>query len=145
MRKLGLDPVADGGTEILILGTFPSEEPLSKAQYYANPDNDSWRLMGGVLDKPPATTPYDAGVQALQVHRVGLWDLYRSCRRPGRIDKDISGQRLNDFTALKAMVPSLRLVCFNGKGAGRWEERVRALGYRTLVLPTSSGANRKNQ
>jgi G:T/U-mismatch repair DNA glycosylase len=62
------------------------------------------------------------------------------------MDKDISGERLNDFTALKTVAPSLRLVCFNGiQEAGQWEEQVRTLGYRTLVLPSSSALNRKNQ
>jgi hypoxanthine-DNA glycosylase len=60
MRKFGLDRVTDGHTEILILGAFPSEESLSKAQYYANPSNDFWKLMGAVLDKPLATLPYEA-------------------------------------------------------------------------------------
>ena len=40
--------------------------------------------------------------------------------------------------------PRLRLVCFNGKTAGEAQDRIRVLGYKTCVLPSSSGANRRN-
>ncbi len=145
MRKFGLDPVADGHTEILILGALPSDVSLLKAQYYADPRNDFWKLLEAVLSERLTNLPYETRIQTLLAHRVGLWDVYRSCLRPGSMDKDISGKHLNDFTALKTMAPKLRLVCFNGKEAGQWEERVCGLGYITLVLPSSSGANRKNQ
>ena len=145
MRKFGLEPVADKRIEILILGTLPSDTSLLKVQYYADPRNDFWKLLEAVLNERLTNLSYEARIQTLLAHRIGLWDVYRSCLRPGSMDKGISGERLNDFAALKTMVPNLRLVCFNGKEAGRWEDRVRNLGYRTLVLPSSSGANRKNQ
>lgn len=144
MRKSGLEPVADGRTEILILGTLPSDVSLSKAQYYANPRNDFWRLLESVLNERLTGLRYEDRIQTLLSHGVGLWDVYRSGVRPGSMDKDISGKRLNDFTALKTIAPNLRLVCFNGQEAGLWEGQVSRLGYRTLVLPSSSGANRKN-
>src|SRR5262249_14370856 len=86
-----------------------------------------------------------ARIQTLLAHRIGLWDVYRSCLRPGSMDKDISGERLNDFTALETMAPKLRLICFNGAEAGQSEEQLCGLGYKTLLLPSSSGANRRNQ
>jgi double-stranded uracil-DNA glycosylase len=51
MRKFGLDPVVDEHTEILILGTLPSDESLSKGQYYAKPSNDFWKLLQAVLNE----------------------------------------------------------------------------------------------
>jgi len=38
----------------------------------------------------------------------------------------------------------MRLVCFNGKEAAKSEDKVRALGYNTCVLPSSSSANRRH-
>jgi double-stranded uracil-DNA glycosylase len=61
------------------------------------------------------------------------------------MDSDISGQQLNDFSTLKEIAPNLRLICFNGKKAGASEKLLRDLGYLTLVLPSSSGANRRDQ
>ena len=49
MRKSGLPPVVDENTEILILGTLPSDMSLAAEQYYANPGNDFWKLIGAVL------------------------------------------------------------------------------------------------
>jgi double-stranded uracil-DNA glycosylase len=145
MRKLGLDPVTDMHTEILIMGALPSDVSRLKAQYYADTRNDFWKLMEAVLDEPLMNLPYEARIQTLLGHRIALWDVYRSCLRPGSMDKDTSDGRLNDFTVLKTRTPKLRLVCFNGREAGRWEEQLRALGYRTMVLPSSSGANRTDQ
>jgi len=141
MRKFGLELVADGHTEILILGALPSDVSLSKAQYYADPRNDFWKLLEAVLNERLTNVPYETKIQTLLARRIGLWDVYRSCLRLGSMDKGISGERLNDFAVLKTIVPNLRLVCFNGKEAGWWEERVRNLGYRTLVLPSSSGCS----
>ena len=141
MRKFGLEPVADKRIEILILGTLPSDTSLLKAQYYADPRNDFWKLLEAVLNERLTNVPYETKIQTLLARRIGLWDVYRSCLRPGSMDKGISGERLNDFAVLKTIVPNLRLVCFNGKEAGWWEERVRNLGYRTLVLPSSSGCS----
>jgi hypoxanthine-DNA glycosylase len=145
MRKFGLEPVADKRIEILILGTLPSDTSLLKAQYYADPRGDFWKLLEAVLNERLTNVPYETKIQTLLARRIGLWDVYRSCLRLGSMDKGISCERINDFAVLKILFPKLRLVCFNGKEAGRWEDLVRHLGYRTLVLPSSSGANRKNQ
>jgi len=145
MRKVGLDPVVDEHTEILIVGTLPSDESLSRRQYYAKPSNDFWKLLETVLNERLVGVDYEQKIQRLLAHRIGLWDVYHSCVRPGSMDKDISEKEPNDFTALKTIAPNLRLVCFNGKEAGQSEEAVRRFGYKTRVLPSSSGTNRRNQ
>jgi hypoxanthine-DNA glycosylase len=146
MRKFGLEPVADGRTEVLILGTLPSDTSLAQAQYYADRRNDFWKLMEQVLNERFTSMPYETRIQTLLSHRIGLWDVYSSCIRPGSGDKDISGESLNNFAVLKTIAPSLMLVCLNGKEeAGKSEELVCSAGYRTLVLPSSSGANRRDQ
>jgi hypoxanthine-DNA glycosylase len=61
------------------------------------------------------------------------------------MDKDITESELNDFKTLKTTSPRLRLICFNGQKAGESERLLRSLGYLKLVLPSSSGANRRNQ
>jgi hypoxanthine-DNA glycosylase len=81
MRKFGLNPVADRHTEILILGALPSDESLSKTQYYADSRNDFWKLMQEVLNERLTTLPYETRIQTLLEHRIGLWDVYSSCLR----------------------------------------------------------------
>ena len=40
MRKSGLPPVVDENTEMLTLGTLPSDMSIAAKQYYANLGND---------------------------------------------------------------------------------------------------------
>jgi hypothetical protein len=62
------------------------------------------------------------------------------------MDKDITEPELNDFEMLKDIAPNIRLICFNGgKGFAEAESSLRGFGYKPLLLPSSSGANRKNQ
>lgn len=143
-RKFGLAPVIDDKTEILILGTLPSDVSLAKRQYYANSNNDFWKIIGEVLKKNSEGLSYERRIEMLKAHGIGLWDIYHNCVRPGSMDNDIREQELNDFTTLKRIAPALRLVCFNGKKAGASEALLRDLGYLTLILPSSSGANRRN-
>lgn len=145
MRKAGLSPVINDKTEVLILGSLPSDVSLAKGQYYANPSNDFWKLIGQVLNQNVVTMSYECRVETLKDHGIGLWDIYHHCVRPGSMDKDITESELNDFGALRTTCPQLALVCFNGQKAGESEQRLRSLGYVTLVLPSSSGANRRNQ
>jgi double-stranded uracil-DNA glycosylase len=145
MRKAGLSPVIDDKTEVLILGTLPSDGSLAKGRYYANPSNDSWKLIGQVLNQNVVTLSYECRIETLKKFGIGLWDIYHHCFRPGSMDKDISEPELNDFKMLTSTSPRLRLICFNGQKAGESEDLLRSLGYLTLVLPSSSGANRRNQ
>jgi len=145
MRKSGLPPLIDDKTEILILGSLPSDVSLAKGQYYANPSNDFWKLIGQVLNQNVVTLAYEHRIETLKKFGVGLWDIYHHCIRPGSMDKDITDSELNDFDTLRTTCPQLALVCFNGQKAGESQEILRGLGYPTLILPSSSGANRRDQ
>jgi len=145
VRKSGLPPVVDENTEILILGTLPSETSLAIGQYYANPSNDFWILVGAALSQTFEGWLYEAKMEVLKGSRIGLWDAYCSCVRPGSMDKDISEKEPNDFSILKKLAPNIGLICFNGQGAAEAKKSLVLLGYQTRLLPSSSGANRKDQ
>lgn len=142
MQKFGLAPVVDEKTEILILGTLPSDLSLSKGQYYANPSNDSWKLIGAALNQDLDGLTYENKIETLKAHNFGLWDTYHNCVRPGSMDEDITERELNDFSLLEAIAPKLRLVCFNGREAAKSGALLLGPRYMTRVLPSSSSANR---
>lgn len=144
MRKIGLAPVVDMRTEILILGTLPSDDSLAAGEYYANRSNDFWRLVEGALEQGLVSLPYKEKIEILKAHAIGLWDAFHTCIRPGSMDKDIREPALNNFDVLNEVAPKLRLVCFNGRGAEEAEHCLSAQGYELLHLPSSSSANRKN-
>ena len=136
----GFPPVIDGGVETLILGSFPSIASLGKAQYYAHPQNQFWRLLGAVIGEPLPEMDYESRKRTLLKHHIGLWDVIGRCVREGSLDSDIRSARHNDFERVTAVAGGLRRVFFNGKTAGRFERQFAMLGYETTVLPSSSPA-----
>jgi hypoxanthine-DNA glycosylase len=144
MQKEGLSPIIDEDTQVLILGSLPGDISISKQQYYANSNNDFWKIMSAILNE---TIPkeYDAKIKILHKHHIGLWDVYHSCNRAGSMDVNIEDKELNDFNLIKKKYPKIRLICFNGKEAGLSTQTLQNLGFKTKALPSSSGANRRDQ
>ncbi len=143
--KKGLDPVVDEETKILILGSFPGEESLRKQQYYANRNNDFWKLVGQALGEDLERLDYDERIERLKESGIGLWDIYEMAEREGSADSDIEAGEVNDFSLLDSC-PNLKLVCFNGKrAASKFRRAEIQLDVETKVLLSSSGANRPRQ
>ena len=139
--RRGFPPIIARDTEILILGSFPSEASLAARQYYAHPRNQVWRLLGALLGEPLAELAYGDRKARVLAHRIGIWDVLGACRRSGSLDADIRDARPNDFAALRRRAPQLRRVLFNGGTAGRFARQFAAAGFATAVLPSSSPAH----
>jgi hypoxanthine-DNA glycosylase len=138
--KRGLPPVIPANARLLLLGSFPGEESLRQSQYYAHPRNQFWRLLGDVLDTPLADLPYAKRLRKLSRLRIGVWDIITDCERPGSLDGNIRNASFSQFEWLLEHAPTIEVVAMNGRKAGTAEPRLAALGYRTLVLPSSSPA-----
>ncbi len=136
----GLSPLLSPDIHTVILGSFPSRESLAASQYYAHPRNQFWRLLSEVLDDDLAGLPYEKRLPRLLAHGIGLWDVISMCEREGSLDSRIKQAVANDFGRLKTECPKLKRVCFNGKVAGSYAERLQSAGFETLVLPSSSPA-----
>ncbi|MEX3931001.1 DNA-deoxyinosine glycosylase [Paraburkholderia phymatum] len=137
----GFPPVVAESTHTLILGSFPGEASLAATQYYANPRNQFWRLLGAVIGEPLTGLDYPTRLEHVLKHGVGVWDVLAACTREGSLDAAIRNATPNDFASLREYAPKLAKVCFNGKTAGRFATVIAAVGYETLVLPSSSPAN----
>lgn len=143
MKKQGFPPVVDENTEILILGSLPGDISIRKHQYYGHPGNDFWRLLGSIIGEDLQRMSYQNRLETLKRNKIGLWDVFKAGKREGSEDAQIKNEEINQFSILKELVPSLKLVLFNGKKSGEYEPILRAMGYETKVLPSSSGANRR--
>lgn len=132
-RSTGFPPIASRDAEVLILGSFPGRRSLDANQYYAHPMNSFWRIMGRVLGTS-LDVPYAKRARLLKQHRIALWDVVKSARRPGSLDASIVGSSIqaNDFVRFFETHPRIRLVCLNGGKA--------ASLYRRLVLPRLAAA-----
>ena len=140
--KRSFPPVADGRTRVLVLGSLPGEESLARRQYYANPRNHFWRLIGAVAGLDLVPLPYQARLEALLSSGIGLWDTVGAATRRGSLDGAIRGHSANDLAALAATLPELRAVGFNGgKSASLGVTQLAGRTDLALVpLPSSSPA-----
>lgn len=138
--KRGLPPIIAPDAEILLLGSFPGEESLRQAQYYAHPHNQFWRLLGDVVGLDLHAMAYAKRLTAVKRLRIGLWDIITGCEREGSLDGNIRNASLAQYEWLAEHAPRLRLVAMNGKKAGTAAKTLAVHGYETLVLPSSSPA-----
>ncbi|MFJ6265068.1 DNA-deoxyinosine glycosylase [Lysinibacillus xylanilyticus] len=67
-----LSPVIDLSTKVLIVGSMPGKQSLEKQQYYGNPRNHFWPIIGEILEMD---VPQDYGqrLKLLKDHHIGLW------------------------------------------------------------------------
>lgn len=137
----GFPLVMQPDARLLFMGSFPGAASLAAHQYYAHPRNQFWRLLSGVLQDDLAALSYDARLQKLAQHRIGLWDVIIACEREGSLDSSIRRPRLADFSVLLGGYPDLQTIAFNGKTSGKFAPQFEAAGFRTVVLPSSSPAN----
>lgn len=106
-------PISAPDARILILGSMPGEASLTAQQYYAHPMNAFWRIMGELVGAGP-DLPYPARTQILVAHRIAVWDVLKSCIRPGSLDASIRDEAPNDFAQFFSGHPQLTHVALNG-------------------------------
>ena len=128
----GLAPVSAPDARVLILGSFPSRLSLDNQEYYGNPRNAFWAIMGGLFAAGPEIS-YADRLSRLQEHGVALWDVLQATVRPGSMDAAIEEEAsvANDFDRFFIAHKQLEMICFNGKKA--------ATLYRRLVVPQGIG------
>jgi hypoxanthine-DNA glycosylase len=135
LHDRGFPPIADAHARVLILGSLPGQASLRRQQYYAQPQNAFWKIMGRLFDAGPEL-PYDERARRLVAQGIALWDVCAAAQRPGSLDASIVHSSVvpNDFAAFIGSHPRLHLICFNGAKAADL--------YRRLVLPTLPAAPR---
>jgi len=117
--KRSMPPAGSTDASLLILGSLPGEASLAAQRYYAHPQNQFWRLLGGALGEPLADLPYEQRLARLAGRGVALWDVVGTARRLGSLDGAIREAIANPLRDYVATHPRLRAVAFNGKTAGR--------------------------
>jgi TDG/mug DNA glycosylase family protein len=118
-------------------------------QYYAQPRNAFWPIMGRLLCFEPQI-PYARRIAALKKGRIALWDVCASADRLGSLDSAIvdATVRPNDIAEFLAKYRNITTVHFNGAKAAalyaNWvipslPSKLRTLEY--AVLPSTSPAH----
>ncbi len=140
----GLPPIAGSSPAVLFLGNAPSVLSLAKQQYYGNPRNAFWRIMGDIVGFD-AAAPYDERTAALMEAGYAVWDVLAACRRAGSLDSAVQPDSMmpNDFGTFFSEHTSIERVFFTGGAAQANYRRLvavdAALSYSRL--PSTSPAH----
>jgi hypoxanthine-DNA glycosylase len=140
-RLLGLAPVLDANTRVLVLGSFPGVASLRAQQYYGHPQNHFWKILGALWHLPLPSMTYPERVAALLDHRLGVWDVYGACEREGSLDANIRNAEVNDFAWVQRSCPRLEAIAHNGGESFRHARHTEKLGVPVYKLPSTSPAN----
>ncbi|WP_264564194.1 DNA-deoxyinosine glycosylase [Flavobacterium sp. N3904] len=130
-------------TEILILGTMPGVQSLTKQEYYAHPRNHFWKILYTYFNALPIPDRFEEKIKFLQNHKVGLWDVLENCERKGSLDIHIKNQKENDFEMFFKQFPSITKIIFNGKQSHAFFSKKfgQIEGITYYVMPSTSPAN----
>jgi len=109
-------PIVDSATKVLIVGSMPGRQSLEKQQYYGNPRNHFWPIIGELLEIA-IPNEYTERIALLKNNAIGLWDTIATCEREGSLDAAIRNEKPNDFQTLFEQYPNIQLVLFNGAKA----------------------------
>lgn len=147
---MSFPPLVGNKPKVLILGTMPGRRSLELNQYYANPQNAFWYIMGNICGASPDLT-YSQRCTRLRDAGIALWDVLKYCERQGSLDSRITRETEipNQLTEFIQLHPTIRAVCFNGNKAAKIFDRSvypilpdNIRGSISLeVLPSTSSAN----
>ena len=124
--SVGFPPIEDAAARVLVLGSLPGVKSLEMREYYAQPYNAFWRIMGELVGAGPELE-YPARMLRLRAHGLAVWDVLAAGEREGSLDSAIVPASIvvNDFGAFFARHRELRLICFNGNtAAGLFRRKV---------------------
>lgn len=93
-------PVVGPAPKVLILGSMPGVASLKANQYYGQPRNQFWLLLGAVLGEDLQSAAYPRRLELLKERGIALWDVIARCQREGSLDADISEAEPNAVAKL---------------------------------------------
>jgi hypoxanthine-DNA glycosylase len=145
-KSRGFPPVIGAAPRVLVLGSLPGQASLLAGQYYAQPQNAFWTIMGEICGAGPELG-YADRLEALKRAGIALWDVLYEAARPGSLDSNIvaASQTVNDIAGLIAEHVTIGLVAFNGRKAAEIFRRRIAAGLtrsdlEMVTLPSTSPA-----
>lgn len=136
-----IEPVFDGGSKILILGSFPSVASREVGFFYGHSQNRFWRVLSALLDTELPETVVDKKALLIS-HGIALWDVIASCEIVGSADSTIKDAVPNELSVI-LLSADIRAVFVNGKTALKYYDRYmkNRYGREAICLPSTSPAN----
>ena len=111
----GLPPIYNADSEVLILGSFPSEESRESGSYYSNKGNSFWNIICGHCNEPLPTNNSEKE-EILHKHHIAVWDMRDSCEIEGSSDKNIKDAEYHKASEIQALLNKTKIkkIIING-------------------------------
>lgn len=135
------EPVFDGNSRILILGSLPSVKSRENQFYYGHPQNRFWRVLASLFGgEVPETIADKKGF--LLCNRIALWDVIAQCDILGSSDSSIRNVIPNDMNVILKHAPIQRIYVNGNKAYELYGKYCYPVCGRDAVkLPSTSPAN----
>jgi hypoxanthine-DNA glycosylase len=142
MKKFSFPPIAYLDSKVLILGTMPGERSLQLNQYYANPQNQFWKILSFVTGDNFSVS-YVEKKKLFLKNKIAIWDVLMHCEREGSLDINISDEAPNDFKSFYSHYQGIEAIFFNGGKAEKLFSNYNLYesGKNYTALPSTSSAN----
>ena len=119
-----LEPVADAGSRVLLLGTMPSPKSREAGFYYAHPQNRFWRVLAALWgEETPAGT--QERLAFARRHHIALWDVLRACSIEGADDGSIRQPEVNDLRQVLERADIRAIFTTGAKAAALYKRHCR--------------------
>ncbi len=135
------DPIYDGNSKVLILGSFPSVKSREQQFYYGHPQNRFWRVLSIILQcECPETIEQKR--QMLLSNYIAVWDVIAECDIIGSSDSSIKNVKVNPLNQI-IKVCEIRKIYLNGATAAKLYREYSQEQIKTecIQLPSTSPAN----
>ena len=142
--KNGLKAIYDENSNILILGSLPSEKSIMNQEYYNNSTNHFWKILSYVFEKKIINfNNYDEKLIFLKKHHIALWDVIKCAEREGSLDKNIKNEIYNDLISFITCNKIKRIFVNGTKAKSAFEKylKINKINMKYEVLTSSSSAN----
>jgi double-stranded uracil-DNA glycosylase len=137
-----LEPVFNGSSRVLVLGTMPSPASRSAGFYYSHPQNRFWQVLSAVFNEQQPYSVDQKRAFALK-YGIALWDVLASCEMKGAEDSSIRKPVANDLSPILTGANIKSIYTTGEKAALLYRKLCRPVtGVDCVSLPSTSPANR---
>lgn len=135
------EPVYDGNSRILILGSFPSVKSREYNFYYGHPQNRFWKLLARLLEEPVPETVEEKKSMLLR-RGIAIWDVVAACDIRGSSDRSIRNVIPTDLNRVLRAAPIEKIIT-NGDTAFQLYNKYcfEQTGREAVKCPSTSPAN----
>lgn len=133
------EPVFNKHSQILLLGSFPSESSRKYGFYYGHPQNRFWQVISYLTKTSTIPATIDEKKQMLLDNHIALWDTVQSCNISGSSDSNIKNITV---TNLQNIIESSKIKQIFANGTLAYNLCIKN-SVNAVKLPSTSSANAK--